>query len=172
MNKLSSTTSILLSTALLATACTVDRVERRAGSDPKWDACYQSFAKHVDRIAGPDAKDCGFWSLGQPKAILSDVKTYAKATLETSEALKFGHSDMGYDSYFCDVAIRDSAGRLWSFFYDSDVSGGSGGPATIWVSECKTIKLEKGTIGKHSFFNLDDCELNDELKTELLADQE
>ena len=78
---------------------------------------------------------------------------------------------MGDDSYFCDVAIRDSSGQLWSFFYDSDVSGGSGGPATIWVSRCNDFAFGAGTIGAHSFFNFDDCEQDSEMKSALISGQ-
>jgi len=161
----------ILSLVALTSACATDGTVKEIDQNTTWDACYPSFKRHVDTIAGLDAKDCGFWRLGQSKASLAEVTACAKTAASGSEAFKLGHSDMGYDSYFCDVAIRDSSGQLWSFFYDSDVSGGSGGAATIWVSECKSFALEKGTIGKHSFFNLDECDLDDDLKARLIADQ-
>ena len=153
---------------LVGSSYATGNADNQATESTSWSACYAGFAEHVDRIAGSQATDCGFWRPEQSKASLAKVKACAKAAFADAKAFKFGHADMGIDSYFCNVAIRDASGRLWSFFYDSDVSGGSGGPATIWVSECRSMLFKGGTIGAHSFFDLIDCKQNNVLRAELL----
>ena len=129
----------------------------------EWAACHSRFAAHIDIIATDAAIDSGFFRVGDSPARLEEIKTCAKLVVETDKAFKFGHADYGDDSLYCHAAIRDPSGRLWSYFYDSDISGGSGGPAALDISKCESLAFEPGTIGKHSFFNLKDCEPDKEL---------
>lgn len=123
----------------------------------EWEACHSRFSAHIDIIATDAAIDCGFFNLGQSTAQFEAIKFCAKGVLETAKAFKFGHADYGDDSRYCHVAIRDPSGQLWSYFYDEDISGGSGGPSAIDISRCESLTFEPGTIGKHSFFDLKNC---------------
>ena len=135
-----------------------------------WATCYRAFDEHVSRIAGDGATDCGFFRISSPDSLKNQVRRCARTSWRSGQAVKFGHMSYGDDSTFCDVAIRDGDGQIWSFFYDSDVSGGSGGPATIWVSECRSLSFVAGTIGPDSFFSLDGCVERKDLKSELLSE--
>jgi len=133
-----------------------------------WDNCYSTFEKHVLELSGNQVRDCGFFTPITPENKKAEVKGCLKSALENGEPFRVGHKDIGYDSSFCAVAVKDTKGKYWSFFYDSSVSGSSKGPAALWISQCSELKLEKGTIGQDSFFKLVGCEERKDVVKNLL----
>ncbi|MEM9495404.1 MAG: hypothetical protein AAGA09_05330 [Pseudomonadota bacterium] len=154
----------------LASACGEGGTEHRIVGNSSWDACYPSFAKQVEQLAGDQAIDCGFFDVRSPRKDFSEIKACAKIAAKSGNAFKFGHSDFGDDSFYCHAAIRDTAGELRSLFYDSDISGGGGGHSAVSVLKCRDLKFEKGTIGRHSFFDFDDCRPDDNTSEIFQAD--
>ena len=146
------------------------QIEKEEPAPPvSWKHCYRSFEKHVLEVSGSEAKDCGFFTIEASESDKEKVKSCLKDQITSKGSFLVGHQSYGDDSMFCDVAIRDNSGGLWSFFYDSDISGGNGGPATIWVTECEDIKLEPGTIGQDSFFHLVGCKEREDIRSKLLT---
>lgn len=133
-----------------------------------WGGCYPGFESDVDQIAGEAALDCGFWNAGEPKKRLAEIASCAKNAVGAEKAFKFGQAGHGDDSSFCYAAIRDGSSQFWSFFYDSDVSGGNGGPPSISVSRCDAVVFEQGTVDENSFFNLTGCNYEPEISEKLL----
>jgi len=133
-----------------------------------WNNCYSSFEKHVVAISGDGAPNCGFFTIEASEPDKAKVRDCLEHKVQTNNSFRVGHQSYGDDSLFCDVAIKDTSGKYWSFMYDSDISGGSGGPATIWVSECKGIKIEPGTIAPDSFFHMLECNERKDIKAKLL----
>lgn len=134
-----------------------------------WQNCYDKFEKHVLELSGLDAKDCGFFTVESSEADKTIVKNCLNQVVKTGNPFRIGHRSYGDDSMFCDTAIKDTTGKYWSFFYDSDSSGSGSGSATIWVSECSGIELKPGTIGRDSFFSLKDCNSRDDIVNKLLS---
>jgi len=145
------------------------------------DQCYQTFENDVAEIAGVSAIDCGFlprdirrsldgWqslaSSGAQVELLAKIEQCAKSAVESGNAFKFGYYGFGYDSDFCDVAIRGPDGQLISFFFDSDTSGqmgSKGNHSVVHTSSCKTIEFKPGTIDNSSFFDLQECTSSPEI---------
>jgi hypothetical protein len=144
----------------------------RVKTEPlSWQHCYQSFEKHIIELSGSDALNCGFFT--QESANKDKMKARDCLNLAIKQELPFriGHKSFGYDSWFCDVAIHDNYGKLWSFFYDSDVTGSNSEHAVLWVSECLDIDVEAGRIGMDSFFSLKHCSKRQDVVEKLLSDE-
>src|SRR6185369_10459091 len=142
----------LLSVCLGATAAEV-------GTPPSnWSACYPRLQVVVRELAGPGAVDCGLFDRDSTPGDKEFTKRCAKRAWARNDAVVFGYRNPGFDSTFCDVAVRDAAGKIFSVFYDSDASGGSTGPSTLAIQECRTLRFKRGTIGRDSFFQLSGCE--------------
>lgn len=164
-------TTLVIAATFLLVGCINSSVNNHGQEkNDAWEnVCYLSFKRHVVAISGTYAKDCGFFTLESDATTKDAVRACATKAIQSAEPFRFGHRSAGDDSWFCDVAVRDQSGKLWSFFYDSDVTGGSGGPATIWVSECEAIAMEPGTIGADSFFHLTGCQERRDIKMKLLG---
>jgi hypothetical protein len=136
-----------------------------------WDKnCYKTFYKHINIIAGSESLNCGFADFKTSDRERSKIEKCAKDAVARGVPYKFGYAAFGIDSAFCQVAIKDKDGKLWSVEYDSDVTGGGGENAepAIWVSECKEILFRPGTIGKGSFFDHEGCQENKEIVNKVL----
>lgn len=112
------------------TACS--QIEKRGLASPlSWNHCYSAFEKHVVEVSGDETKDCGFFTVSATESVKAEVRECLKEQINKNMPFRVGHQSYGDDSMFCDVAIQDSTGKYWSFFYDSDISGGNGGMVTI-----------------------------------------
>ena len=132
--------------------------------------CYPSFQKHVRNLSGKGVVNCGFFSNLSNNDKKQYVQNCAEKVVNSGKPYIFGHRAQGDDSIFCDVAIRDIDGNLWSFFYDSDISGGSGGPSALWISECKSIAMQPGTIAQDSFFDLQNCTERTDIRNKVFGE--
>ncbi|NOT86563.1 MAG: hypothetical protein HOP03_00100 [Lysobacter sp.] len=142
----------------LASCASVQVSPPRAGS---WtDLCYTDFDRDVSETVGEPVVDCGFLSAISSKTDRSATKACARDAVNNGKPFKFGYSSFGYDSAFCDVALRRADGQLISFFFDSDVTGQfgtNGNNSTVWTSRCSAIEFKPGTIGHGSFFDMQGC---------------
>jgi hypothetical protein len=129
--------------------------------DSTWNGqCYQHFAQDVSEIAGAAAMDCGFLSMHATNAARTLTKSCAKRAVQSGGSYKFGYESMGYDSIYCDTAIRRHDGQMLSLFFDSDITGqmgSDGNNSALSTSRCKRIEFKAGTIGPGSFFDLRNC---------------
>jgi hypothetical protein len=155
---------------LILMSCSNSKI--KTSTEPlSWQHCYQSFEKHVLEISGLKAKDCGFFTLESSKKDIKTVKECLKQTIKEKMPFRAGHKSFGIDSWYCEVAIRDTNGKSWSFIYDSDVTGGGGyrgGHAVIWVSECLDIKLNSGALGRDNFVGFKQCTKRKDIVEKLL----
>ena len=147
---------------LYISGCTIIEVAELE-STTSWRECYLSFNEHVFIGKDSDVVDCGFFKSDSTQSEKVKVKSCTKVAIESQLPFKSGHQGIKDDSEFCNVAIRDSSGRLLSLFYEFDISGVSSGTSALWVSECKTIFFESETIDQDSFFYMKDCKERNDL---------
>lgn len=135
--------------------------------------CYKKFYTHINVIAGSETLNCGFAGFKASARERAKIEKCAKDAVSRGVPYRFGYAAFGDDSAFCQVAIKDKDGKLWSVEYDFDVTGGGGENArpAIWVSECKEIFFRPGTIGKGSFFDHEGCEENKEIVKKVLSSE-
>jgi hypothetical protein len=149
---------LVIMTLLLAGCTSVPVLEPRAGS---WvNQCYPNFERDVSDIAGDAATECGFLPLSASKKDRALTESCAKSAVRSEKPFKFWYGSFGDDSAYCHVAIRAPNGQLISFFLDSDVTGQmarKGSHSVVWTSRCAKIEFKPGTIGRGSFFDLEEC---------------
>jgi hypothetical protein len=127
------------------------------------DRCYLGFAEDVAAIAGPAATDCGFLPLDAAEGLRDATERCARQALKSGAPFKFGYESFGDDSGFCDVAVRNPEGEFIGLFVDYDVSGQAGYAPVASTSRCAGLAFRPGTIGRGSFFDLEECEQTPEI---------
>ena len=160
MNIKSSFISTLALASLLLSACKQSEIVKF--TPLSWgDNCYTSLDKDTRFLAGSDSLDCGFLPMSATKEQRQNTLHCAKNAEKSNKAFRFGYASFGYDSAYCDVAIRTTNGQYYSLYFDFDVTGQAGtdgGNSALWVSKCKSLDFTPGTMGKGSFFDLKKCE--------------
>lgn len=144
--------------ALILCACAISAWAQQP--PPSWsDVCYIGFDSDVDKLAGPDATDCGFHVGGA-----ADTEQARRCALKAARAgkpFKIGVSGFGADSSYCIAAVRDTVGKLWKFTVDADVLEMSGGGTTLWISRCARFRpIRRPSMPS---FSLDDCIEDEEM---------
>ncbi len=160
----------LILAAIVSAGCSSLQRPNSLAAHYSWgEICYDSFRQDVDYLAGVNPQDCGF--LHADSYSEKQIAACAKQVVASGKSFKFGYMSHGYDSSYCDVAIKSPDGQLWSLYYDSDSRGGEGRSndySTLAVSRCNRIEFVPGTIGRGSFFALKDCSAAPEI-TESIA---
>jgi|GEM_PF-1185386 len=164
----------LILVAMIAAGCSSLQRPNSLVARYSWgEICYDSFRKDVDYLAGATTQDCGFLHADSDSE--KQIAACAKSVVASGKPFKFGYLSYGYDSGYCDVAIKSSDGQLWSLYYDSDSSGGAGRTnnySTLAVSRCNRIEFVPGTIGRGSFFSLKGCSAAREVAKSIAAQRE
>ncbi|MEO8671965.1 MAG: hypothetical protein ABI411_11670 [Tahibacter sp.] len=149
-----------------------------AGSSPfftgsSWShGTYTGFDQDIRALTGPEFIDCGLLHMDSDGGSRAYVRRCAREAVASDRPFRFGYCSWGDDSMYCDIAIRAPDGQLWSFWYDSDVTGQagrSGNNAALRASRCASIVFEPGTIGYGSFFRQGDCVPDDDAVNKIVA---
>jgi hypothetical protein len=122
--------------------------------------CYKHFDEDVAELAGDTAVDCGFVSMRATDARRKETESCARKAVKSVAPFKFGYESLGYDSVYCDIAVRRADGQMISLYYDSDITGqfgSNGNNSAASTARCTKISFSAGTIGVGSFFDLKQC---------------
>ena len=118
--------------AALACACASSTVDESAFEVP-----HERVARELVALSGPDARDCGTYSLAQPRA--SGIAC-AQEAIATGTPYRVAFELQGVDSDIWEGAARDRAGTHASLFLDSDVTGGAPTPdPRLYAATCEDV---------------------------------
>ncbi len=105
---------------------------------------YPGFSKKIDRIAGNDAIDCGFYdrmlrdseSLKRKRRGLSDC---VKNSIKAGRSFKFGSVRIPADSYVYEVLVLSPEKEYWTITFDLMLDGSN---AIHWVKRCDSVNVD------------------------------
>ena len=130
----------LLSICLLALGCAAEPPKL---DYPPWgEVGYQGFAEYVDRKAGRDALNCGFFeTFDRRRQRTYKVPGFACVdhAIRNGLPFKYGTVRLPIDSYAFEVLVRDSSGAYWDITYDVMIDGDA---PQQWVKQCKFVELD------------------------------
>ena len=95
-------------------------------------------------LAGNDAINCGVVALGESR---QDAIVCSEHAASAKKAYWVVFQLQGVDSELWEGAARDETGKLWSIFYDSDVTGtGNSSASSLWVASCQAISFSPDAL--------------------------
>jgi hypothetical protein len=93
----------------------------------------------VNKLAGPEAIDCGFINqLGEEESHAGwrAAMRCASAALEHGEPFKFGTYRIPMDSYTHEIVVRGADGQLWFLVLDVMLDGDA---PQFWQERCTSV---------------------------------
>lgn len=109
---------------------------------PKY--AYSGFSEKIDRIAGGDAIDCGFYDLTQRnsnalKENAAGLSDCVKASIKSDKPFKIGSVRIPVDSAAYEVLVYSPEKEYWTIVFDWMLDGSN---AIHWVKRCDSVNVD------------------------------
>ena len=150
----------VLGAIAFATSCSSTRwVPGSYAMHMTWSGvCHRTFRRDIERLAGPNAIDCGFIGNEWSKERIKATRTCIADAMASNSGFKAGYFLVGDDGTGCDAVVRTEAGEIVSYstMYSPLGSG-------IWVSRCEKFKLPPDPVRPADIYSAYDCKSADSL---------
>lgn len=153
-----------------STAALADRAESK-DAPVRWpDVCQTGLVESVDRLAGPQAADCGF-RIAPTEVWLRSTRECIRSANQAGRAFKAGYRHYGDTYQICEIALRTPDNQLLLLSHLFDMPDPSS-PGDV-VAELKAVRCLRLVDGKAAgdapFFDRKDCVEAPEIVDALLA---
>ncbi|WP_086929333.1 hypothetical protein [Agarilytica rhodophyticola] len=122
---------------VLLTACTPSLMSFTEGG---WD--ITGVVDNVERLAGPEAVDCGFHDLQGAKgqgSVLYGIECVRRAIIH-KRSVKFGTNEALPDSTVTEILIRTQDKKYWTVLYERMLDSDE---LRLSVHACESIKIHR-----------------------------